>query len=166
MNRRLILIIVGITAALAVVILLTAALVPEQLHPAFAAAVAFANAAGQGDDATAFALLGPELQAYVRANCPDGSVSACVNAYTPPEWGDLLAAVYRRAAPDGPDAWDVNLVATYAEGVGFSGVCIYTRTEQIAPEDWRIVEWAGYIHCGDGRSRNMATNPETPHRAP
>lgn len=166
MPRRRIFWIAGLAlAGVIAVVLITLALTPAQTHPAFAAAAQFANAAGKGDDATAFALLNDQMQAYVQANCPDGSVSACVESFTPPEWGELVSAVFRRSAPDG-DAWDVDLIATYERDTGASGVCIYHRMEQDAGGNWRVAGWAGYIWCGDARSRMMATNPDTPNRAP
>jgi hypothetical protein len=147
-----------------VLISLTLLLVPQETNPAFAAALAFANAAGKGDDETAFALLSADLQTYVQASCPDSSVSGCIRSYTPPEWGDFLSVVFRRAAPAG-DEWNVDLIATYAEDKGFSGVCIYTR---LAQQDgaWRVTRWAGYVSCGDPASRGMASNPAAPNRAP
>lgn len=147
------------------VIAATAALTPQETNPAFAAATQFMDAAGKGDEATAFALLSDEMQAYVRDNCPQGEVSACVEAYTPEAWGDFLSVVFRRAAPDGA-AWDVDLIATYAEGTGFSGVCIYQRMEQDAAGDWRVAAYAGFVSCGAAESRNMADNPNAPNRAP
>lgn len=140
-----------ITAVVALVLIvalvgLTLVLTPENTNPAFAAATRFMNAAGNGDDETAFELLSSELQTYVTENCPDGSVSACIDAYTPPQWGDLLSAVYRRSIPDN-GAWDVLLVATYEEDQGFSGVCIYHRVEEVAPDDWRVAAWSGFVSC-------------------
>jgi hypothetical protein len=123
------------------------------------------NAAGKGDDATAFPLLSEEMQAYVQANCPNGSVSACIQGYAPAEWGAFASAVFRRAAPDGAD-WNVDLIATYERDTGASGVCSYYRMEQDDAGQWRVYGWAGFLWCGDGRSRNMATNPDTPNRAP
>ncbi|NJL57399.1 hypothetical protein HC928_21370 [bacterium] len=121
---------------------------PASLHPAYAAAEAFMNAAGTGDDATALPLLSDDLQAYVREMCPGGRVSACIDAYIPPEWGGLIKAIYRRAIPSaGSRAFDILLVATYEEGIGFSGVCIYHRAEEVLPGDWRITAWAGFLHC-------------------
>ncbi len=155
-----------IVASVILVIVITLALTPSNTHPAFAAATAFMNAAGSGDDATAESYLSPELVAYVAANCPNGSVSACIASYTPSEWGNLIKAVFRRAIPDGNSAWDVDLIATYEFGTGFSGVCSYYRVEQESPDVWKVVAWAGFIHCGEDASRNMATNPDTPNRAP
>lgn len=155
----------SVLVVLAVLVGLTAALTPGQTHPAFAAAVDFANAAGKGDDAAAFALLDEAMQTWVTDNCPDGSVSACVRGYTPREWGGLMSAVFRRAAPDG-DAWDVDVIATYERDKGFSGVCIYTRVEPDGAGAYRIAGYAGYISCGDPASRGMAANPDAPNRAP
>lgn len=165
--KRKTLLLIGLAAlvGLALVIVLTAALTPENTNPAFAAAVTFVNAAVSGDDAAAMALLTPQMQVWVGANCPAASVSACAQAYTPPEWGGLLKAVFRRATPDGP-AWDVDIIATYAEGTGFSGVCIYTRVEPDAAGSYKVAGWAGFVHCGDPASRSMASNPDAPNRAP
>lgn len=155
---------IGLAAGVALVVIVTAALTPGEMNPAFTAAVTFVEAAERGDDVTAAALMTPELAAYVAQNCPEGSVSACVHAHTPAEWGDLISAVFRRAAPDGPD-WDVDLIATYEHGKGASGVCIYTRL--IAEgEAWKVAEYAGFAGCADPRTRNMATNPDTPNRVP
>ena len=149
----------------AVIIAATLLLTPQEANPAFAAATDFMAAAGAGDDTVAFALLDTTMQAYVQANCPDGSAAACIAAYIPAEWGAFQSVVFRRAAPDGA-AWDVNLIATYAEGIGFSGVCIYQRMARDDAGAWRVAGWAGFISCGDSRSREMATNPDTPNRAP
>jgi len=156
-----------------VLILLTAALTPQQTDPAFAAAVAFADAAGRGDDETAVALLDEDMRAFVRDNCPEGRVSLCVESYIPDEWGAFQSVVFRRAAPvidsmrDGQaSAYDVELIATYAEGKGFSGVCIYQRMEQNEAGEWRVAGYAGFVSCGDPESRNMANNPDAPNRAP
>lgn len=159
---------IGLVTALALLVLvvLTAVLVPEKTHPAYAAATQFMNAAGTGDEDTAFALLDEPLQAYVRAHCPDGRVSACIDAYTPPEWGRLLKAVYRRSIPDGA-AWDVLLVATYAEDKGFAGVCIYHRLEEIAPGGWRVTAWSGFVPCDDSDAGLQSLRrADAPHRAP
>lgn len=153
-----------LVVAIVAILLLTESFTPENTDPAYAAAVSFVNAAGKGDDATAMSLLSPELQTYVQEQC--GSVSACVREYTPAEWGGFLNAVFRRAAPDGPSARDVELIATYEEDKGFSGVCIYNRVEQDAAGAWKVTEWAGFVHCGEDAARDMATNPDTPNRAP
>ncbi|MBE2268178.1 MAG: hypothetical protein IAE80_08080 [Anaerolinea sp.] len=166
MSRRNLILFAGIIlASLIVVIVVTAALTPDSTHPAFAAAIGFMDAAGRGDDAAASAYLSADMQAYVAANCPNGSASACVDQFTPPEWGNLIKAVFRRATPDGQN-WNVDLIATYEFGTGFSGVCIYHRMEQDDSGAWQVAGWAGFIHCGDPASREMATNPDTPNRAP
>ncbi len=167
-SKRLLWIALSIIVTLVIVVVITAMLTPQQT-PAFAAAIAFVEAAGRGDDAAAFALLDERLRAYVASTCPDGSVSACITAYTPPEWGDFLRVVFRRAAPEfTPEGtiWNVDLIATYAEGTGFSGVCIYTRMAEAGDDDWRVTRWAGFVSCGDPASRNMAANPEAPNSAP
>lgn len=165
--NRLPLLIVGAVIIIAVVVVLTALLVPQQLSPAYAAAVDFVNAAGNGEDETALALLSDELQAHVADNCPDG-LSACIDAYTPPEWGGFLNAVFRRAQPDGPDAFDILLLATYEEGQGFSGVCIYNRAERAADETWQIVRWSGWVSCDlpNAGLSALASDPDAPNRAP
>lgn len=161
-------IIVGVLLGVAAVglIVWSALKPPETSHPAFAVAVDFTNAAATGDDETAMALLSPELQAYVAENCPDERVSGCVMNYTPPEWGGLLKGVFRRSVPEGTTIWHVDVIATYELEKGFSGVCIYNRVEQDAAGEWKVTEWAGFLHCGDPASRNMATNANTPNRAP
>lgn len=155
-----------IGAVIIVIILLTAAFTPENTNPAFATAVDFVQAAGTGDDEAAFALLDPTLQGYVQANCPNGRIATCIQSYMPTEWGAFRSVVFRRATPNGASAWDVDLIATYAEGKGFSGVCIYSRVEQSDSGAWWVTAWAGFVHCGDSASRNMATNPDAPNRVP
>lgn len=160
MRSNAILIILGVTIVAVMGILgLTLVLAPEN-EPAFDNAVTFMNAVGDNDDATAFALLTEELQTYVTENCPDSSVSTCINDYIPDEWGDLLAPVYRRSIPIGDTAWDVQLVATYEEGQGFAGVCIYHRMEEVAPDDWRVAAWSGFISCDDRNSGMNALRRE------
>jgi hypothetical protein len=122
--------------------------ITENLHPAYETAVEFTNAAGKGDDTTAFALLSSAMQNYVTEHCPDGSVSACVAGYTPEDWGDLTTAVYRRSISDG-SAWDILLLAGYEEGEGFAGVCIYNRVEEVLPDVWRVAAWSGFVSCDD-----------------
>lgn len=155
-----------VIVSVVVVVIVTLALTPQETNPAFAAATQFMEAAGAGDDTTAFSLLSDPMQRYVRANCANGSPSACIAAYAPPEWGDFLGVVFRRAAPDGDDAWNVDLIATYERDKGGSGVCIYQRMERNKAGEWLVARWGGFIACADGRSRNMATNPDTPNRAP
>jgi hypothetical protein len=169
MKRSSLLLVTGLlllTVAIVVIVVLIAAFTPENTNPAFRAAVDFVHAAGTGNDSVALNLLAPEVQAYVEANCPEGSVSACIRPYTPADWGRYRSVVFRRAVPDGDSAWDVDLIATYEEDKGFSGVCIYNRVERDAGGEWRVAAWAGFIHCGEGASRNMATNPDTPNRVP
>jgi hypothetical protein len=146
------------------IVIITLALTPQE-NPAFAAATTFMNAAGRGDDATAGNLLSAEMQNYVQANCPNSSVSACIMGYIPAEWGALHSAVFRRAAPDGPN-WNVELIATYEHDKGASGVCSQYQMQQDESGQWRVYGWAGFLWCGDPRSPNMATNPDTPNRAP
>lgn len=165
LHSRIFWIMVIVFVGVMAVVALTLALTPGAIHPAFAAATTFMNAAGKGDDTTASMLLSDDMRAYVGANCPDGSVSACITGYIPPEWGDLQSAVFRRAAPDGEN-WNVELIATYEKDTGASGVCSFYRMEQDAAGEWRVYGWAGFLWCGDGRSRNMATNPDTPNRVP
>jgi hypothetical protein len=164
-SKRLLWIVLTIVLAVAVIVVVTAAFTPQETNPAFAAAVAFLNAAGKGDDAAAFPILSAELQAYVSASCPDGSVSACIARYIPPEWGSFQSAVYRRATPDGA-AWNVDLIGTYQRDLGASGVCVFHRLEQDERGAWRVTQWAGFLSCGDAASRSMATNPDTPNQAP
>lgn len=155
---------VALAAAIAVIALISTQLTPEATNPAFTAAVDFVNAAGTGDDATALALLDDTMQAYVAANCPNGSPSGCVQSYADPAWGKLVTAVFRRAAPDGVN-WDVEVIAHHETGVGGSGICSMIH---VVPngETWQVAGWAGFIHCGSAESRDMATNPNTPNRAP
>ncbi|NWF69899.1 MAG: hypothetical protein HXY40_12510 [Chloroflexi bacterium] len=163
-SKRVLWIVISAGIVIVLVALASVALAPQST-PAFDAALRFADAAGRGDDATATALLAPALLDYVRVTCPAGSVSACVRAYMPPEWGDYISVVYRRSALVG-SAWDVQLIATYAENEGFSGVCIYLRMEADAAQQWRVTAWAGWVSCGDPASREMAANPDAPNRAP
>jgi len=153
--------------ALVIVIVVTALLVPQGTNPAYAAAIHFVNAAGRGDDALAASQLSAELRAYVHENCPEGRVAACIESYTPPAWGNFLNAVFRRAQPDGPDAWDILLLATYEEEQGFSGVCIYNRAERGA-DGWRITRWSGWVSCAlpDAGLSSLAQNDAAPNQAP
>jgi hypothetical protein len=167
MNNRLTYLMAAV-GALAVVVVVTALLVPDNV-PAYEAAVAFANAAGKGDDSTAMSLLSEELQAWVRANCPGGSVSACVDDYTPPDWGGMLSTVFRRAQPvPGADGFDVQLVATYEDNQGFSGVCIYTQVMRQPDGAWLVTRWSGWFSCDDPNSGLSAliSSPNVPNRAP
>ncbi len=154
-----------VIAVVAALVLIAVALTPPQNNPAFDVAAKFANAAGHGDDATAIPLLDEDLYKAVVASCKDGKPSGCVQGYIPSEWGALENAVFRRATPDGL-AWDVEVIATYETGKGGSGVCSYFHVKQYPDRQWRIDRWAGFLWCGDARSRNMATNPDTPNRMP
>ncbi len=166
MKSRALLIIGGATVVIAALIVVVAlALTPQETNPAYAAAVAFVNSAAKGDDASALALLDAPMQAYVAANCAGGEPSGCIRSYTPPEWGNMISAVYRRAAPDG-EAWNVEVIANYEQGVGASGVCSMIHVSQEAGGKWQVAGWAGFVHCGEPESRNMDSNPDTPHRAP
>src|SRR6185295_12234936 len=109
--KRILWIALALVAGVIVLIFVSLSLTPES-SPAFDAAVRFIEAAGKGDDSVAFALLAPQMKDYVHANCPNGSVSACVRSYTPPEWGDFQNGVFRRAAPDGQN-WNVQIIADY-----------------------------------------------------
>lgn len=167
MNRR-VMIFVGGAIGLMIIAIIALSLVftPEDSNPAFAVAVDFANAVGKGDDATAQDLMGDALQAYVVENCPNGSASACVDDYTPPEWGDMLSAVYRRSRPLGRD-WEVLLVATYEEEQGFSGVCLYTYLQEVAEDDWRVTAWSGFVSCdGDASGIEGLSQDDAPNHAP
>lgn len=159
------LVVVIVTVAL--VVITTATFTPEGTEPAFNVATTFVNAAAQGDETTAFPLLSPQLQEWATTNCPNGRVSDCVQAYTPTEWGQLASAEFRRSTRVGA-AWDIDLIGYYdQQGTqGFSGVCVYTRVEESAPGDWRVVGWAGWAWCGDPATRNMARNPDAPNRVP
>jgi hypothetical protein len=164
-RRTLIILITAFIITAAVIILSSLALTPQETNPAVQVAVTFWNAAEQGDDAVALPLLSPALQEWVAANCPAGSVSRCIQTYSPPEWGKLLSAVFRRSAPVGR-IWNVDVIATYELETGVSGVCAHFRVEPTEGGTWQITEWAGFLWCGDPASRSMATNPETPNRVP
>lgn len=153
-------------ASITALIALTAVLTPERSSAAYAAAIQFTNAAAAGDEVAAFALLNTDLQAYVVANCPEASVAACVDAYTPLEWGRFISAVFRRSIPD-ERAWDVLLVATYEAGQGFSGVCIYNRVEQMVDGQWRVTAWSGFIACDEPQADlSRLRRADAPNRAP
>ena len=116
------------------------------LHPAHTAAVNFVNAAATGDDDTALPYMSKSLRDSVTENCPDGIPSTCIESYADESWGNFMSAVFRRAIPDGNEAWDVQLIATYEDGQGFSGICIYNRVEQIE-STWQVTRWSGFISC-------------------
>lgn len=160
------LVILGLVAVVAVVVIVLVAsqLTPQANNPAFTVAVDFVTAAAKGDDTTALGLLDDDMLTYTAENCPDGSPAACIDGYTPPEWGEMVSAVFRRAVPDGAN-WNVEVIAHYRQGTGASGVCSLIRVEPVG-YTWRVAGWAGFVHCGDPESRDMATNPDTPNRAP
>lgn len=165
MNRRILTILLLLFGILILVIIAaTAVLTPGDTNPAFQTAVGFAEAAATGDEAGARASTGPSVLDYAAANCPSGQISACVASYIPPEWGAFKSVVFRRAAPDGSD-WDVELIATYSEGVGFSGVCIYTRLSPVE-SGWQVTRYAGWVPCSDPSSRDIQSNPDAPHHVP
>lgn len=132
--------------AVVILIVATAFLVPEGSHPAYAAAVNFVNAAATGDDDTAIPYMSTTLRDTVAETCPDGVPSTCIESYADDSWGGFMSAVFRRAIPDGSNAWDVQLIATYEDGQGFSGICIYNRMEQI-DGTWQVMRWAGFVSC-------------------
>lgn len=138
-------------------------------HEAYSVAETFVNAAATGDDATALPLISDELKAYVAANCDGGTVSGCVQNYTPDEWGNLIKAVYRRSIPDGDHAWDVLLVSTYEKAQGFSGVCIYNRLARAdADSPWLVTAWSGFVSCDESNAglTELRDGAEVANRAP
>lgn len=145
-NNKLIVGVGGLMCAITVLIVATLMLVPETTNPAFAAVVSFTNAAATGDDDAAMPYMSDALQNHIADTCPDGVPSTCITAYADESWGDFMSAVYRRSIPDGSDAWDVQLIATYEDGQGFSGICIYNRVEK-AGDDWKVVRWSGFVSC-------------------
>ncbi len=164
-RRRNLLLTAIIVGSIALIILLTLALVPAQTAQ-YAIAEQWVNAAATGDESTAFALMTEPLQTHVTENCPDGRVSACVMAYVPDEWGTLQQAVFRRSQPIGSD-WDVLLIAYYEAGAGGSGVCIYTRMEQIDSGVWRVARWSGFILCNrDDAGLTSLAADDAPNRVP
>lgn len=176
MRIRIVLIGAGVLLVIAAAVLIALTSVVG-LDPAFAVAVDFVEGAGEAAGASADARLMPmlrdTLQDYVENTCPGSSVEACVESYTPPEWGDMLSAVFRRAEPDGDDAWDVLVIATYEEAQGFSGVCIYARVERLASSNgdaysgWRVARWAGFISCDEPNAGLSAlASDDAPNRAP
>lgn len=150
----------------AIVVVVTALLVPAQV-PAYETAVEFVRDAGKGKPDAALAALSPEMQAWVASHCRDSSVTACVDDYTPPQWGNMLSAVFRRAQPAGADAFDVQVIATYEDNQGFSGVCIYLHVMQ-QDDHWEITRWTGWNSCDDpnGGMSAMLSDPNAPNRAP
>lgn len=152
-SRSILLIFVVTALLIAALLIISMSLTPAQSTGAYAVAEDFTNLAAKGQNEAALALVGDDLRAYAEANCPEGSLAACVQGYAPQEWGDIISAVFRRSVPEGADVWHVNLIATYQEGKGFSGVCIYNRVERIAQsagdpyEGWRVTRYAGFIPC-------------------
>ncbi|HRL12709.1 MAG TPA: hypothetical protein PKX07_12565 [Aggregatilineales bacterium] len=175
-NRLILLIALVVIVVLAVVIVVAStALTPSALTPAYAVAVDFTNAAIKGDEPTAAPLVDFNLTSFAADNCPDGRVSACIQGYAPEAWGGLISAVFRRSIPDGADAWDIQLVATYEQDKGFSGVCIYNRVERFPAlasandryEGWRVTRWSGFVPCDDARSGiQQLRTADAPNRAP
>ena len=155
----------AVIGVIAVLVLVAVAVTPPQTNPAFSVAAAFANAAGHGDDVAALPLLGTDLAQAIAEKCKDGKPSSCIQGYAPSEWGALENAVFRRVVPDGA-AWDIEVIATYEKDKGASGVCSTFHVTQYPDGQWKIDRWAGFIWCGDPRSRDMATNPDTPNRMP
>ncbi|HEX2620779.1 MAG TPA: hypothetical protein VHL11_11545 [Phototrophicaceae bacterium] len=173
MRSRAVFIVIGGTVTVIGMILFLALFLIPDANPAFDVAVDFVNAAASGDDVIALPLLSPDLQTYVIKSCPDASVSSCVKSYTPAEWGDMMEAVFRRAIPDGDNAWDVLLFATYEKGQGFSGVCIYNRVERVSDaaetkERWQVTRWSGFIACKETNAglSELRSSSDIPNRAP
>jgi hypothetical protein len=156
---------VAILVVLAAAIIAASTVFVPDSNPAYETALTFARAVSEGDTAAAEVLMHEDLLAYTRANCPDASVARCIQDAIPAGWGEFLNVVFRRAAPDGP-ASDVDLIATYEFAEGGSGVCIYVRVEPAGDAAYAVTAYAGWIHCGDPASRNMAANPAAPNRAP
>lgn len=173
MKSRAVLVIVAVIALLVVAILaISLSLTPSQSNPAYAVAEDFTNLAAKGQNDAAIVLVSDPLRAYAESNCPDGSLAACVQSYAPPEWGGIISALYRRSVPEG-NVQHVQLIATYQEGKGFSGVCIYNRVERIAdpandPYDgWRVTRYAGFVPCdAPGSDLTEMRQPDAPNAAP
>ncbi len=138
--------ILGVGALIVAVVILIVATMFLGTDPAHAAAVNFVNAAATGDDDTAIPYMSATLREAVAETCPDGIPSTCIESYADDSWGGFMSAVFRRAIPDGNDAWDVQLIATYEDGQGFSGICIYNRVEQI-DGTWQVMRWSGFVSC-------------------
>lgn len=138
--------ILGVGILIVAVIGLIIASLSLGLHPAHTAAVNFVNAAATGDDDSALPYMSQSLRDAVTETCPDSIPSTCIESYADDTWGNFMSAVFRRAIPDGNNAWDVQLIATYEDGQGFSGVCIYNRVEQI-DSTWQVTRWSGFISC-------------------
>lgn len=165
-NNKLIVGVAVLIVAVVVLIAATAFLVPEGTHPAFATAVSFVNDAARGRDDEAIPLMSDALTAYVADNCPDSIPSTCIQSYADDSWGNFMSAVYRRSIPDGSDAWDVQLIATYEDGQGFSGICIYNRVERIE-DAWQVVRWSGFVSCDlPSAGLQQLAGDDAPNRVP
>lgn len=162
--RTLTIVVIALLVVVAIIIVATLIFTPGQTEPAFQAAVAFVEAAAKGDDDAALALASPAIREATAANCPEGSISACVDSYTPPEWGAMQSVVFRRAIPDGEN-WNVELISYYASDTGASGVCIFTRMEPV-DDAWQVTRYAGFIHCADPAWRSISSAPDAPNRVP
>lgn len=173
MKSRAVLVIVAVIALLVLgILVISLSLTPAQSNPAFAVAEDFTNLATKGQNDAAIVLVSAPLREYGELNCPDGSLAACVQSYAPSEWGGIISAVYRRSVPEG-NVQHVQLIATYQEGKGFSGVCIYNRVERVAdpsndPYDgWRVTRYAGFVPC-DAPGSDLAEmrQPDAVNAAP
>ena len=170
MSKRALWLITGVIAIVvivAVIVWLTSSLGPE-INPAYAVAITFTNAAGKGDDAAAEAVMSAQLREWVADNCPDGSLGACIDAYSPPEWGAFTNAVFRRAQGNLVEGYDVQMVATYEDDQGFSGVCIYNRVDPTADGGWEVTRWTGWVSCDLPNSglSSLANDADAPNAAP
>ena len=145
-KNKLVLGVAGLMVAVIALIIATMLFIPEGTNPAYAAAVNFVNAAAKGDDDSAIPFMSSSLRDAVVENCPSSVPSTCIQGYADESWGAFLSAIYRRAIPDGNDAWDIQLLATYEDGQGFSGICIYNRVEQI-DDAWQVTRWSGFVSC-------------------
>lgn len=172
MNRTVIILVALFAIILIGLIGLSLFLVPQETNPAFRVATEFARNALQGGKAPVDAYLSPELAAYVESSCPNGNATDCITGYIPEEWGGFIDVVYRRSVPqDNGRAWDIQLIASFEQGQGFSGVCIYLRAENPTPanaDGWKITRWAGWVSCDvDNKGLDdLRTNPDAPNRAP
>ncbi len=158
---------ISVVLIVAVIVWLTSWLGPEN-NPAYKAAIEFTNAAGKGDDAAASVLMSTDLQAWVTDNCPNGSLGECIDAYSPPEWGAFTNAVFRRAQGNPVEGYDVQMVATYEDDQGFSGVCIYNRVDPTEAGGWQVTRWTGWVSCNLPNSglSSLASDPDAPNKAP
>src|SRR5690606_6392868 len=141
------LLVIGITTTIVIIAIIVAAVAfaPDETNPAFTTAVMFVESAGKQADAAAMALLNDPMRAYVEANCAGGLPSGCIGAYIPADWGDMLSAVFRRAAPNGEN-WNVEVISTYEAGKGASGMCALIYVEPDGSDGWDVAGWAGFVH--------------------